>query len=254
MKIHVMSDLHLEFSHFTAPGTDADVIVLAGDIGIGANGLRWAATQEAFFGKQIIYLSGNHEYYGTRLERTAIELRAVAKELGIHYLDNDAVDIGGVRFVGATLWTDFELFGIVQCPLALDIARSRLTDCSRIVYGTTGWIRPEKMIELHRISRRFIEDRLDDAPPGCRVVITHHAPSMRSIPERRRKSLLSAAYGSNLDDLVGKADLWIHGHVHESYDYDIGNCRVVCNPRGYTDDERVQETGFKTDCVVEIPS
>ncbi len=254
MKIHVMSDLHLEFSNFTAPETDADVIVLAGDIGVGVQGLRWAATQKAFIGKHIVYLSGNHEYYGTRLERTAIELRATAKELGIHYLDNDTVDILGARFIGATLWTDFELFGIENRTFALSTARTGLTDCQRIVYGTTGWIRPEKMIELHRISRRYIEDRLNDASVGCRVVVTHHAPSMMSIPERRRKGLLSAAYGSNLDDLASRADLWIHGHVHEICDYNIRNCRIVCNPRGYTDDGRVEETGFKTDYVIEIQS
>lgn len=254
MKIHVMSDIHLEFSHLIAPRTDADVIVLAGDIGVGVNGLHWAATQEAFLEKPVIYVSGNHEYYGTRLERTAVELRATAKELGIHYLDNDAVDIFGVRFIGATLWSDFELFGVVRRPFALDIARSRLTDCSRIVYGTTGWIRPEKMIELHRISRRYIEDKIDDAPKGRRVVITHHAPSMMSIPERRRKKPLSAAYASQLDDLVSKANIWIHGHVHEHCDYEIGGCRIVCNPRGYTDDGRVEETGFKIDYIVEIQS
>jgi Icc-related predicted phosphoesterase len=253
MKIHVMSDLHLEFSDFTAPETDADVVVLAGDIGVGVHGLHWAATQKAFLGKQIIYLSGNHEYYGARLERTAIELRATAKELGIHYLDNDTVEIFGVRFIGATLWTDFELFGASHRPLALDIARLRLTDCRQIVYGTTGWIRPEKMIELHRISRRYIENRLDELPEGCQVVVTHHAPSMMSIPERHRKRLLSAAYGSNLDDLASRANLWIHGHVHESQCYELGNCRVVCNPRGYTGDEGGWgETYFKTDYVVEI--
>ncbi len=254
MKIQVMSDLHLEFANYTAEKTDADVIVLAGDIGVGVNGLRWAATQEAFLEKPVIYVSGNHEYYGTRLERTAVELRATAKELGIHYLDNDAVDIFGVRFIGATLWPDFELFGVVRRPFALDIARSRLTDCSRIVYGTTGWIRPEKMIELHRISRRYIEDKLEDAPKGRRVVITHHAPSMMSIPERRRKKPLSAAYASQLDQLVRRADLWIHGHVHESCDYEIGDCRVVCNPRGYTDDGSVEETGFQSDYVIELQS
>lgn len=218
------------------------------------DGLRWAAAQEAFLGKNVIYLSGNHEYYGYRLERTAIEMRAMAKDLGIHYLDNDVVEIGGVHFIGATLWTDFELFGVARCHLALNTARFRLTDCSQIVYGTTGWMRPEKMIELHRISRLFIEEKLSVATGGSRVVITHHAPSMKSIPTRRRNELLSAAYASNLDELVSGANLWIHGHVHHSLDYENGGCRVVCNPRGYVDDERVEQTGFRPDLVVEIPS
>jgi predicted phosphodiesterase len=164
MELHVLSDIHLEFAHFNAPQSDADVIVLAGDIGVGVNGLFWAAFQEAFMGKPIVYVSGNHEYYGTRLERTAVELRATAKELGIHYLDNDMTEVLGVTFIGATLWSDFELFGAAHLPVTLDVARTHLTDCGRIVYGTTGWIRPEKMIELHRISRRYLENTLKIRP------------------------------------------------------------------------------------------
>lgn len=108
------------------------------------------------------------------------------------------------------------------------------------------------MIELHRISRRYIEAQLEDAPKGCRVVVTHHAPSMQSIPAHRRNNPLSAAYASRLDEWVGKADVWIHGHVHERCHYQVGECRVVCNPRGYTEGGIDQETGFQPNCVVEI--
>jgi predicted phosphodiesterase len=253
MELHVLSDIHLEFAHFNAPQSDADVIVLAGDIGVGVNGLFWAASQEAFMGKPIVYVSGNHEYYGTRLERTAVELRATAKELGIHYLDNDMTEVLGVTFIGATLWSDFELFGAAHLPVTLDVARTHLADCGRIVYGTTGWIRPEKMIELHRISRRYLEKHIENTPKGRRVVVTHHAPSMQSIPEHRRNNPLSAAYASRLDEWVGRADIWIHGHVHQRCDYEMGACRVVCNPRGYTEGGMDQETGFQPGCVVDMP-
>lgn len=217
-----------------------DVVILAGDIHVGLKGLSWAAKT---FSKPVLYLPGNHEYYGNRLERMAVGMRAYAKELGIHYLDNDVLELGGVRFIGSTLWTDFELFGSDMPTIgkALHSAKNSISDFNgTVMYGTTGWFRPEQSVTLHRVARQFIVDQLAKPFAGKTCVITHHLPSIRSVSPRYASEVLSAAFASNADDLVKQANVWVHGHTHDSFDYQIAGCRVVCNPRGYPD--RLRDT------------
>jgi len=250
MNLSLLSDIHVESQPFEAPQTDADVIVLAGDIGEGVSGLYWARRQEAFRGKPILYISGNHEFYGARLERMSVEIRHCATELGIHYLDNSVLDLNGVRFIGATLWTDFALFGedLASVGKCLHVAQQFIADYSAIIYGTTGFMRPSHSMELHKVSRSFIERSLAAPFDGPKVVITHMAPSVRSIQDKYKEDLTSAAFASRLDHLVEKADLWIHGHVHSHFDYLVGSCRVVCNARGYPG----EETHFQPEFTVKL--
>jgi predicted phosphodiesterase len=236
------------------PSPDAyDVVVLAGDIQVGVQGLYWAAKT---FRKPVIYLPGNHEFYGARLERMAVEMRACAKELGIHYLDNDALTLDGVRFIGSTLWTDFELFGsgMPDIGRALHAAKNYISDFSTIIYGTTGWFRPEQSVALHRVARQFLADELAQPFDGKTCVITHHLPSKRSVAERYADDVLSAAFASNVDDLVEQADVWIHGHTHDSFDYELKGCRVACNPRGYPDRKRsgYENRAFDAGKIIDI--
>jgi predicted phosphodiesterase len=233
-----------------------DVVVLAGDIHVGLKGLGWAART---FAKPVLYVPGNHEFYGQRLERMAVEMRAYSKELGIHYLDNDALELGGVRFIGSTLWTDFELFGSSMSEIgkALHEAKNRIADFNgTIIYGTTGWFRPEQSVTLHRVCRQFIADELAKPFDGKTCVITHHVPGMRSVSPRFANQVLSAAFASNLDDLVAQTDTWIHGHTHDAFDYVAGICHVVCNPRGYPD--RLRDTyenpNFDSAKIIEVTS
>ncbi len=254
MKLHILSDLHLEFAPFTAPETDADVIVLAGDIGVGLAGLEWAARQQAFKYRPIIYVSGNHEFYGARLERIAVEMRKYAGELGIHYLDNDTLVLDGVRFLGATLWTDFELFGSSpqQIGDALHAAKNSIADFSQIIYGSTGWLRPEQTVTLHRISRQYITDALATPFDGPTVVVTHHVPSQAAIEPRWHRDIVSACFTSPLDELVIQSNLWIaghtHGHAQVALGNQIGKGRLVVNPRGYPR----EESRFVPDLVIEV--
>lgn len=233
-----------------------EVVILAGDIHVGVKGLYWA---EKTFSKPVLYLPGNHEYYGNRLERMAVEMRACAKELGIHYLDNDVLELDGVRFIGSTLWTDFELFGsdMPAISKALHAAKNGISDFNgTIIYGTTGWYRPEQSVTLHRVSRQYITDKLAKPFDGKTCVITHHLPSMRSVSPHYAGDVLSAAFASNLDHLVVQADTWIHGHTHDTFDYELGKCRVVCNPRGYPDRLRdcYENEDFVSCKIIEIGS
>ena len=121
MKLHILNDLHIEFEDFAPPATDADVVILAGDIGVGVEGLRWA--KDRFLDRPVIYVPGNHEFYHHDLSLIE-ELKVQAPE-HIHVLNDDQVVIGGVRFLGCILWTDFALFGEAERFFAMQLARQQ---------------------------------------------------------------------------------------------------------------------------------
>jgi predicted phosphodiesterase len=250
MKIHVLSDLHLEFSDFRPPETDADVVVLAGDINKGDAGMGWA--RASFPDQPILYVAGNHEFYGRERLETLARLRIVARECGVHFLDDEAVEIGGVRFLGATLWTDFELFGSDEKPWCMKDAQDFMNDF-RVINEGGKVFSPMDSVRLHQKSLAWLERELQ-RPSGKTVVVTHHLPSRQSVVERFQKSALSAAFASNLEHLFGPpADLWIHGHTHDPLDYEVMGTRVVCNPRGYvTFNSGPENFDFNPALVVEI--
>jgi len=233
MKLHILNDLHIEFEDFAPPATDADVIVLAGDIGVGVGGLHWA--ENRFPDSPVIYVPGNHEFYHHDI--TLIdELKAQAPD-HIHVLNDDQVVIDGVRFLGSILWTDFSLFGEADRFFAMQQARQQMTDFSIIQNGGQRFT-PEDAIRLHTASRDWLAAMLAEPFDGKTVVVTHHAPSSQSVHPRYANDLLTPAFASNLENLMDgdRGPLWIHGHMHESYDYEIYGSRVVCNPRGYAPD------------------
>lgn len=251
MKLYIVSDLHLECSDFKphSASQDADVIVLAGDIGKVTNGLHWA--RRTFPGKEIVYVPGNHEFYGTQRAETLSRLHIEAKSLRIHLLDDSAVEIDGVRFLGATLWTDFLLFGESERPYAMLEGLNYLNDF-RVIQNGLQTFQPGKSVELHQQSRDWLDARLDEPFDGKTVVVTHHLPSMLSVADRFKKGLLSACFASNLDHLFGRMDLWIHGHTHDNFDYLANGTRVVCNPRGYETYSSTENFDFDPSLIVEI--
>lgn len=264
MRLHVISDLHLEFEDMKAPRTNSDVIVLPGDISLHTKGLDWASRQKAFRGKPIIYVPGNHEYYGAEYIELRRALYALAADLrsngcDLHILDCDALQIGAVRFLGATLWTDYLLYGEAAKPMAMLEAR-RMNDHRLIQYaGGRGQLDnysqrsqlflPEHAERLHQQARSWLADSLGTPHTGKTVVITHHLPSRCSVATRFENDLLSASFASDMDALIPKADLWIHGHTHDAFDYHLDKCRIVCNPRGYP---REYSTNFNPDLVIEV--
>lgn len=245
MRIHVLSDLHLEHDpDWRPPRTDADLIVLAGDILPGLRGMAKFCSQ----GKPVIYVPGNHEYYGENLGGLAAAMRLYSKAVGVIMLDNEETVVKGVRFLGSTLWTDFGLFGADNVQLAQDAADHHMNDYICIQAGAHGWLTPRKTAELHRQSVAWLRERLMAPFAGATVVVTHHAPHPRSINPAHEGKLLAAAFASDLTSLMGMASLWIHGHVHHCLDYEIEGTRVVANPKGYGD----ENPGFKGDFVVTV--
>ena len=238
MRIHVLSDLHLGHGDFCPPRIDAEVVVLAGDIGRGAQGVEWA--NEAFPDTPVVYVPGNHEFYHWEI-RAALDAMRKAAASHVHVLDNQCVEIGGVRFLGATLWTDFDLYGPVGGLAARRLARQVMPDFSCVALDGRRFT-PEASMALHAISRNWLEaSLLDDGQGKPTVVVTHHVPCGRSIGLRFRagqESVLNPAFVSNLEPLLERhKGVWVHGHTHDSLDYSVSGSHVVCNPRGYCGEE-----------------
>ena len=230
MKLQILSDLHLEVADFDPPATDADVVVLAGDIGRGVAGIDWAIER---FRVPVVYVPGNHEYYKGDLALLGA-MRERATGTNVHVLDEESIVLGGVTFLCATLWTDFRLFGDAQA--AFDEARGKLPDF-RVIrdHGTT--LSPERSAQLHERARAWLAQALASSVADT-VVVTHHAPHRGSLAARFATDTLSPAFVSDLDEMMGRAPLWIHGHTHTSFDYAAHGTRIVCNPRGYAERTR----------------
>jgi Icc-related predicted phosphoesterase len=249
MKILIFSDLHLEFGAFEPPETEADIVVLAGDTYPGLKGLEWA--KQAFSNKTVLYVLGNHEYYGHSVPHLLNKLRKKSFGSNVHILENDKFEIEGFKFLGCTLWTDFKLFGDVY--IARQEAQLWMNDYEKIrVSPKFRKLRAVDTQILHSKSIRWLRSELDDNPQKT-IVITHHAPSRQSLLQRENSDLdlLNAAYASALDEFILKSEplLWIHGHIHEPRDYKIGNTRIVSNPRGYAFEE---SPSFRRELVVDV--
>ena len=253
MKLHILSDLHLSVAAFEPPATDADVVILAGDLARPEEVMAWADR----FSRPVLFVPGNHEFYGGSLASTVHKLRQACKRPDHHVLDSDAVVIDGVRFLGATLWTDFQLFPEGELrERSIREASTFMRDFSRIRINddTDALFTPAACAAEFQRQADWLEARLAEPFAGHTVVITHHAPSRRSIHPRFDGALLNACFVSDAEYLfdAGRVDLWIHGHTHNSFDYRMGATRVVCNPRGYTRDGVWENPDFNPDFTVEL--
>ena len=247
MNLHILSDLHAEFADFVPPETDAEAVILAGDIGVGVEGVRWAAHHSPI--RPVIYVPGNHEFYGHDIDLTA-ELQAAAPE-NITVLSDDVFVLDGVRFLGSTLWTDFKLHGESEAWFACERARRCMNDFVRIRQGGRRF-RPEDSVVLHEASRTWLVRQLEQPFDGPTVVITHHLPALKSIAPRYANDPLNPAFASGLEGVIESFHpaLWIHGHTHDPCDYELFQTRVVCNPRGYPGE--FGRAGFKPEFTVVV--
>lgn len=248
MKLHILTDLHIEFGPFEPPETDADLVILAGDTDLKTRGITWA--KEAFAGKPVIYVPGNHEYYGETYQKLRAEMREEADGSNVHLLDCAKYEQDELVILGATLWTDFHLLG--NQAIAMLTVQGGMNDFKKIrTLPQYRKFRPFDALQSHSKEKAWLEKEIQAAAGKKLVVVTHHLPSLKSIPDQWKNDHLSAGYASSLDELVADsgAILWIHGHTHTACDYMIGETRVLCNPRGYA---RREVTGYDPALVVEI--
>ena len=248
MKLQILSDLHLEFGEVSVPRTDADVVILAGDIDVGVSGLAWA--RNCFPDCPVIYILGNHEFYKNSMPELTEALKGEAEGTNIHVLENGAVEIKGYTFLGCTLWTDFQLSGDPKA--AMETAEGMMTDFRVIRFGPKN--RPLRALDTQRMHGRsvvWLRGELAQSDPARTIVVTHHSPSGRSESPQYANSPLKPAFSSDLDSLVeqSRVPLWIYGHTHYNTDYRIGTTRVLTNQRGYPHEACA---GFNRSLIVEV--
>tara|TARA_R110002012_G_scaffold319395_1_gene539897 strand:+ start:899 stop:1681 length:783 start_codon:yes stop_codon:yes gene_type:complete len=246
MKVKVISDLHLEFDNEDEqfdPGT-GDVLILAGDICVAAH-YDWK--YHDFFLQcvqnynKVFYVLGNHEGYDSSLT-DAIEILRKRLPFGITIMNNRSEFVGGVHFIGATLWTNMNNLNAET----IEEARECMNDY-RLIDGFT----PEKSIEEHMFTREWFERCLPTLN-GPVFVMTHHAPSTQSVSGRYMNS--AGMYSSDMESFIENhpgIKWWCHGHIHHNNDYMVHQCRVISNPRGYNHSELNKE--FNINFEVDIP-
>jgi 3',5'-cyclic AMP phosphodiesterase CpdA len=250
VKLNILSDLHLSKGELPLPGEGADLVILAGDVARPERAIAWASR----IAKPVLYVPGNHEFYGGSIEGTAAELKRRAAGTNVRVLDCDEAVVEGVRFLGATLWTDFLAAGEGEArDAAMLEARRFMRDFSAVRMSEETFT-PEASASLFAQHAAWLEERLAAPHSGPTVVITHHAPSARSIHPRFEGSPLNACFVSDAERLLDgrRAGLWIHGHTHDSFDYVVNGARVLCNPRGYAKNGVNENASFEANLVVEI--
>lgn len=256
MRLHIFSDLHFDarpggWSPKLAPGADA--VLCAGDI---CQGLPEAfAYLRAFipWPTPIITVAGNHSFYHRDHGREIERGRLAAREHGITFLEDDAAVIGGVRFLGATLWTDYALYGAAARVDAMRLAYRDMNDHRFIAVNGQhlSSFHPSHALDLHSDSVAFLRGAMAAPFDGPTVVLTHHIPHLGGVAEQYRGDLLNAAFASDLAWLIaeGRPAAWCFGHTHTSFDFTEGDTRLICNPHGYG---RENAAGFDPGCVVEV--
>lgn len=242
MRIQYFSDIHLEFGPLEITPTDADVIVAAGDIGIGRQGLDWLK----LFRKPVIYVAGNHEFYGQEHFSTLTNLTSGAGGSNVQFMEKRSWEYEDVRFLGCTLWSDLGGNDNDQLQELVSI----VNDFRKIRYRA-DLLNPESYIRLHQESRRWLFAELAKPFPGKTVVVTHHAPtpwSWRDNPSQLKRY----AYCNDLREVLHSFEIaaWFHGHTHAVSDYRCSGTRILCNPRGYFPNQLVSE--FDPGKVLEI--
>ncbi len=272
MKVLILSDIHLEFAPFEpAPDLEFDVVVLAGDIHSPAKrAVQWA--QDCFQDKPVIYVIGNHECFDGLISTTLAEARRKAEGSNVHLLDGDEVVIDGVRFLGATLWTDFKLAietpeGFVSdATRAMKMATNLLNDYALIRTADESaepdtWrskqgrkLQAADTLRIHQAQRAWLQAKLAEPFAGPTVVVTHHAPHRGSLSQRYANDWASGAFVTELPGTFFHVPvLWVHGHTHQQFDYRVRSCRVVSNPRGYVNwSGRIENKEFDPGLIIDL--
>jgi predicted phosphodiesterase len=277
MKLQLLSDLHLETDpgFQPEPSPSADALILAGDIGSYQRGSALLDLGNPDFGLArfsplpqyagwpvpVIYVPGNHEYDALDFDAAHARLRATCERLGITWLERETLVWRGVRFVGTTLWSDFDALAprgptaSLTAQLAAREKAFRAANHYLRVAATRrggGLFLGEQMRVQALVCQDWLRAALAQPFDGPTVVVTHFAPSLRSQDPRYGETPGTAGFCNALDDLLPQADLWLHGHLHCALDYRVGRCRVVANPLGYA--RKGEQAAFEPRQSIEVPS
>lgn len=271
MKLWIWSDLHHEMQKTSLPSgkpKGVDAIVCAGDLCRAPDLSRLAREIVDRYQVPLIFVPGNHEFYSRSSNRSKPHDHALMQQAQkesyswshrLYVLDDNEVELGGVRFVGGTLWTDFLLGGdLTDLPWRLNSARWLLSDFAEIRMQDRQLLTPQAMLDFNRVTHEFIERQLAIPFDGKTVVVTHHVPHPAATPAIYKSDDANflftnshRAFGDILDSDRAPA-LWVCGHTHHPVDVTVGNTRVVCNPHGYNVAPDERENGFRWDLVIDM--
>ena len=256
MKFSLMSDLHLEFASLVLPG--GDNLLLSGDIFVAdyfrRNDAEARSNQKKFNKfikkecakyKQVFYIAGNHESYYGVYENTHDILRKALIDTNVRFLENESIDLGEIVLFGGTMWTDFRGGN----PASMYAARSSMNDFAGLIrHSNDHLFTPDESVVVHKKIVAALRTDLCLYKDRKFLVMTHHAPSKKSLHPRYKGDTLNDAYSSDLSELIlsnPNIKVFCHGHTHDSFDYKIGECKVIANPRGYTSEgSKTQENPF----------
>lgn len=263
MRIALGSDLHLEFGDITLSNTsNADVLVLSGDICVAADLIRPVLTDaqlkpahrpnrvKDFFDRCsaefpcTVYVAGNHEFYNGDFDKTLDILREECSRFdNIYFLERDHKIIGDILFIGTTLWTDCNN----SDPLTLATLPSLMNDFVHIHKNgdVSNRLLPQDIVLRHKHALGYIEHIIGHNKDKKVVVVGHHAPNKQSVhPRYKNDFYTNAGYSSDLTNFIldhPQIKLWTMGHTHHVHRYYVGDTLVVCNPRGYIGYEKAAE-------------
>ncbi len=262
MKLNILSDLHLDINKenpiYLKP---QDVFtIICGDISENVSETYKWIKDNISCG---VFVEGNHiGYRSNETIQSILEYLSTCFPLdyNVSHLNNSYKIVNNIVFVGSILWTDFELYGKQNRGIAIKTSAKKIKDFSSTYFNSNSnsknhkkTFSPRDAINLFNESVGYIKKICETFLDKKIVVVTHHAPSIKSIPSTYTNDICSTAFASNLDDFILKHSnikLWCHGHIHKSFDYYIGDCRIVCNPIGYIGDK--EETGFSKYKIIEI--
>lgn len=229
-RVQYFSDLHMEMRDYDITAFDdveADLVILAGDIGVGVNGVRWAAK---VFKCPVLYVAGNHEFYHHEFGLLIEDMKNRATGTNVTVLEDDSVVINDIRYVGSTLWTDFNLYGYAE--QAMDNAADCMSDF-HLIRGRSGPLQPIETVQRHERSAAYISKVISISKEPV-VVITHHTPSKLTVPPKYANDGLTPAFSSNLDSVIRPPVIaWICGHTHHSGQWDVHGIPILSNQWGY---------------------
>nr|WP_317199732.1 metallophosphoesterase [uncultured Psychrobacter sp.] len=266
MKLQIVSDLHIDsyarqlHPLGQIPKTDADIVLVAGDTANSDSGMPWLQEQARLLGVPVITVAGNHEYFGEDILHFDHKLATwdnfdVDTQQGVRFLQCQHIDIGDVRLLGCTLWTDYQYQANGD---TMEVAKRFMRDYKQI-YAGNEMFSPELSMQIHGEHRAWLRQALIDAKDLGKkaVVMSHHSISPLSVSEKYATLPSNAAFVSDLSAWMYEPwapVLWVHGHTHEAFDYRINNTRVIVNPRAYPNEVSSTAIAFAWDRVIDIGS